>query len=88
MDIRFFLQLNKDKTEILIFGTEAQRQKIAAHHSSLSLESKSEARTLGVLIDSDMKFKSRVNHITKSAFCYRNNISKLKGFCPKQTLKS
>ena len=43
-----FLQLNKDKTEILIFGAKAQRQKIVAYLSSLSLESKSEARNLGV----------------------------------------
>ncbi len=49
----------------LIFG--AQRQKTAAHASSLSLGSKSEARNLCVIIDRDLNFKSHINHLTRSA---------------------
>ena len=79
-----FLQLNKDKTEILIFGAKAQRQKIVAYLSSLSLESKSEARNLGVILDSDLNFKRHINQVTKSAFYHLKNISKLRGFLSKE----
>ncbi len=78
-----FLQLNKDKTEILLFGAQAHRQKNAAHLSSLSLDSKTEARNLGVIIDSNLNFRSHINHITKTSFYHLKNISKLRGFLSK-----
>ncbi len=82
-----FLQLNRDKTEIFIFGAQAQKQRTAAHLNSLSLESKSQARNLGVIIDSDLNFQSHINHITRSAFYHLKNISKFRGFLSKSDSK-
>ena len=48
-----FLQLNKDKTEIIVFGAKEERLKVIAHLDSLSLKAKSQARNLGVILDSD-----------------------------------
>lgn len=44
------LHLNKDKTEILIFGAQAQRNKIASYLKSVSLDSKTEGRNPGVIV--------------------------------------
>lgn len=42
------LQLNKDKTEIIVFGAENEWLKVGAHLDSLSLKVKSHVRNLGV----------------------------------------
>ena len=42
-EVYLLLTLFPDKTEIVFFGAKAQRQKIAAQLSSLSLGNKSEA---------------------------------------------
>uniref|UniRef100_A0A3B4T3X5 Reverse transcriptase domain-containing protein n=1 Tax=Seriola dumerili TaxID=41447 RepID=A0A3B4T3X5_SERDU len=78
-----FLQLNKDKTEILIFGAQTQRLRVAEHLKSLSLESKTVAKNLGIIMDSNLNFRSHINHITKSSFYHLKNISKLRSFLSK-----
>lgn len=70
---------NKDTTKILNFGAKAWRQKIAAHLSSLSLESKSETINLSVIIDSDLNFKNHQSY-HKISLVSSHIISKLRGF--------
>lgn len=63
-----FLQLNKDKTEILISGAKTKRQPIADNIRSLlreTLERDSKTRNLGVIIYSGLHFKSPINHLIK-----------------------
>lgn len=68
-----FLQLNKEKTEILIIGANAQRE-------YLSLKSKHQVTNLGVIMDADLNFEAHVRDVTKSAFYHLKNIAKVQGF--------
>ena len=51
-----FLQLNHEKTEILIVGTETQRKMIYEKLGSLASYTKPEVRNLGVILDSELCF--------------------------------
>ena len=82
-----FLQLNKDKTEIIVFGAHDKRMKVSAHLESLSLQTKNKVRNLGVILDSDLNFNSHINSIIKSAYYHLKNIAKIRGFMSKQDLE-
>ncbi|KAI4895256.1 hypothetical protein NFI96_000433 [Prochilodus magdalenae] len=82
-----FLQLNKDKTEIIIFGNRHERHKLAAYLNSISLKSKELARNLGVLIDSELSFSSHVKAVIRSAFYHLKNINKIRDFLSKPDLE-
>lgn len=62
-----FLQRNAEKTEVIVFGPNNERSKIGAHLGSMSLTA-NQARSLGVIIDSDLNFNSHLKCITKSAY--------------------
>ena len=75
-----FLQLNQDKTEVIVFGNKEKRIAVSKHLESLSLKTRDQVRNLGVLIDSDLTFSSHIKSITKTAFYHLKNISRVKGF--------
>ena len=75
-----FLQLNQEKTEVIVFGNKEKRVTVSKQLESLSLETKDLVRNLGVLIDSDLTFNSHIRSITKTAFYQLKNISRVKGF--------
>ena len=74
-----FLQLNQDKTEVIVFGNKEKRIAVSKHLESLSLKLGTKSET-GVLIDSDLTFSSHIKSITKTAFYQLKNISRVKGF--------
>ena len=55
-----FLQLNQDKTEVLVIGEKAEREKLSAHLKTLALNTKHQARKLGVIFDSDLNFETHI----------------------------
>ena len=73
-----FLQLNQDKTEIIIIGDRSEREKLAAHLNTLGLSTKHQVKNLGVLIDPDLKFESHIKNITKISFYHLRNIVKVR----------
>ncbi|KAF7656762.1 hypothetical protein LDENG_00036470, partial [Lucifuga dentata] len=75
-----FLQLNQDKTEVLIIGSRTQREKLATKLNTLGLKPSQHARNLGVIFDSELNFKSHVQGIAKSAFYHLKNISQVRSF--------
>ena len=79
-----FLQLNTDKTEIVVFGPKEQRSKVTAHLESMTLKPTNQARNLGVVLDSDLNFNSHIKTITKSAYYHLKNIARIKGFLSKE----
>ena len=82
-----FLQLNKDKTEIIVFGKKEDRLKVTAHLESLSLKPKDQVKNLGIIIDSDLNFNSHIKLIRKSAFYHLKNIARIRGYMSKQDLE-
>ena len=75
-----FLQLNQDKTEVIVFGNKEKRSVVIKHLELLSIQTKDQVRNLGVQIDSDLTFSSHIKSITKTAFYQLKNISRVKGF--------
>ena len=82
-----FLQLNNDKTEAIVFGARDEQLKVSAQLKSVMLESRHQARNLGVVIDSDLNFKKHIKSITKSAYYHLKNISRIKGLMSQQDLE-
>ena len=79
--------LNAEKTEVIIFGPKSERSKISVHLGSMSLTATSQARSLGVIIDSDLNFNKHLKLITKSAYYHLKNIARFKGFLSKQDIE-
>ncbi|XP_059207040.1 uncharacterized protein LOC131986205 [Centropristis striata] len=82
-----FLQLNAEKTEVIILSPKNERSKISAHLGSTSLTATNQARNLGVIIDSGLNFNSHLKLITKSAYYHLKNIARIKGFVSKQDME-
>lgn len=82
-----FLQLNVEKTEVIIFGPKKERSKISRHLSTMSLTATNQVRNLGVIIDSDLKFDSHLKSVTKSAYYHLKNIARIKGLLTQQDME-
>ena len=82
-----FLQLNKDKTEVIVFGAKEERLKVSTQLQSIMLKTTNQARNLGVVMDSDLNFNSHIKTITKSAYYHLKNISRIKGLMSQKDLE-
>ena len=75
-----FLKLNEDKTEILLVGPKTKREMLFNNLGKLTPLIKSEVTSLGVILDSDLSFKSHINKVTKTSFFHLKNIAKVLPF--------
>lgn len=82
-----FLQLNKEKTEIIVFGAKEERLKVSTQLQMVMLKTTNQARNLGVVMDSDLNFNSHIKTVTKSAYYHLKNISRIKGLMSQQDLE-
>ncbi|XP_062859981.1 uncharacterized protein LOC134322037, partial [Trichomycterus rosablanca] len=76
-----FLLLNSDKTEVLLVGSKAARDKLSnlvLNLNTFSVTPSPDVKNLGVTIDSDLSFDTHVNNITRVAFYHLRNISKIR----------
>ena len=61
-----FFKLNEDKTEILLVGPKTKREMLFNNLGKLTPLIKSQVTSLGVILDSDLSFKSHINKVTKT----------------------
>ena len=84
------LQLNKEKTELMIIGTKQQRQKMIL--SSIQLDGEltdvvPEARNLGVITDSSLTMEAHVNNVCKLCYIQLRNITKIRCYLTTEATK-
>uniref|UniRef100_A0A3B3C1C6 Reverse transcriptase domain-containing protein n=1 Tax=Oryzias melastigma TaxID=30732 RepID=A0A3B3C1C6_ORYME len=73
-----FLQLNQDKTEVLVIGSEDKREFVL---SKLKNYKTSQCvRNLGVIFDSEFNFIPQIKNITKTGFYHLKNIARVRPF--------
>ncbi len=72
-----FLQLNKEKIEVIAFGNKDEVLKVNAYLDSRGQTTKNQVRNLGVILETDLSFSSHVEAVTKSASSHLKNIAKI-----------
>ena len=75
-----FLQLNQDKTEVLVIGERVERERLSAYLKTLALNTSYQAKSLGVIIDSDLNFEPQIRNTTRISFYHLRNIAKMQPF--------
>ncbi len=82
-----FLQLNKEKTEVIAFGNKDEVLKVNAYLDSRGQTTKSQVKNLGVILETDLSFSSHVKAVTKSAYYHLKNIARIRCFVSSQDLE-
>ena len=73
-----FLQLNENKTEVIIFGPSNSVNTLSKALGPLSVNHHSVVKNLGVFLDSALTFNKQVNSVVKGSFFQLRLIAKLK----------
>ncbi len=82
-----FLQLNKEKTEVIAFGNKDEGLKVNAYLDSRGQTTKNQVRNLGVILETDLSFSSHVKAVTKSAYYHLKNIAIIRCFVSSHDLE-
>lgn len=75
-----FLQLNQDKTEVLVIDPKAQGENLVSKLLKLSLNPSNQVKNLGVIFDSELNFIPHIKNITKTGFYHLKNIARVRPF--------
>ena len=71
------LQLNKDKTEILVIGNKELREKISLLLQPVTTNIKNQVRSIGVIFDSEVNMEAHIGNVATLPFYHLRNISKV-----------
>ena len=82
------LQLNSDKSEIILFGPHSSRQSLLNSLGPLAPNVSPVARNLGVQFDSELRFEHQVKKVVQTCFMHLRNIHKIKSFLSISNLKT
>ncbi len=81
-----FLQLNKEKTEVIAFGNKDEVLKVNAYLDSRGQTTKNQVKNLGVILETDLSFSSHVKAVTKSYY-HLKNIARIRFFVSSHDLE-
>jgi hypothetical protein len=86
------LQLNSDKSEVVVFGTAKQLQSAAAVNqidiAGCSLPVSTELKSLGVICDSHFRFDSHVSAVTKACIYHTRALRHIRNVLSDNTAKT
>ncbi len=82
-----FLQLKKKKTEVIAFGNKDEVLKVNAYLDSRGQTTNNQVRNFGVILETDLRFRSHVKAVTKSAYYHLKNIARIRCFVSSQDLE-
>ena len=74
-----FLQLNENKTEVIIVAPDPIVSKISRLLGSLSSAVQSKLKNLGVIFDNNMYLDQHIKSLTRTCFFQLRNIAKIRG---------
>ncbi len=75
-----FLQLNENKTEVILFGSKPQIDKYSAFLGHFQSNNHSYVKNLVFIFDSDLKFDKQINSVVRASFFQLKRLRKLKPF--------
>ena len=73
-----FLQLNQNKTEVILFGPQKSIHNLKSSLGPLSMNLRNTVKNLGVHLDSSLNFNKQVSSVVSSSFYQLRTIAKLK----------
>ena len=81
----FFLKINQDKTQIIVFGPESIRRMISIkgvfiENDKTCVRFRNVVKNLGVFLDAGMTFSEQINKTVSSSFSSIRTISRIKSF--------
>ena len=82
-----FLQLNKDKTKIILFGNKKGRLALSTYLDSRGIKTNTQVKNLGIITDEDLTFSHHIKAVTKLSFWHLKNIARIRNFMSKQDLE-
>uniref|UniRef100_A0A3P9BFF7 Reverse transcriptase domain-containing protein n=1 Tax=Maylandia zebra TaxID=106582 RepID=A0A3P9BFF7_9CICH len=85
---RNFLNFNKKKTEVLVFGPSGPCESSSVVLGSLEVYFKSVVTDLGFKLDSDFKLDNQIRAVVKSSFYHLRRLARLKSFLSRQHLET
>ncbi len=83
-----FLQLNKEKTEVITFGNKDEVLKVNAYLDSRGQTTTNQIKNLGVILETDLSFSSHVKAVTKSAYYHLKTLQELDVLFPVKTWRN
>lgn len=88
---KYFLRLNPDKTKILVICPQSLQKSILINGSFINgkcIRFVSDAKNLGIILDSELSFQAQVKKVTSSCFTTIRKISRIKHFLKQEHLKT